>query len=836
MIVSPKVITTMIVAFGIQGGCSKEAPAIHDHPLQIIKGNRGKGNKGEGRARHLSPAAVFKASALVTTLDTIQPEYDFILPATSALPSQRPTNDTGRLIVISQSLILPTLQEMSPSASDVENCAHVSVTLKVAASPRLAALTCGTTGGNNYLRQTMPYRAFWDGHFNKQTFSSDLVCVFKSAADVTGAVTFRFEPRLRANEPVRNLYAPPKPGLYNMRFEWVNTSSVVPMSRHLVRFPLDVTCELDGKNDFCGGAKRYIKNQCLSTLQPCGLDAIHCNPADPSCDLSIYSNATLCAVYPCDPVARRCGIYPAAVTRKAIIDPQLTLALVDPVANLTTCAACTEAPCKPDCTAGRKCGGDGCGGYCGKLINGTCPSGLECSGQGICIEPSGPSATPGTCGNPFDIFNLTQTTVGSYNATAYERYLLANNQPAVRPVANQAAWFAGNASDGVSVPESGALIRITYSNGEGLATDQVSVTCSVSGGIPDIIYRFRVTRETGFEAMILDISGDPTKADTILALHGGPGNDTLHAPQTQCDVPYSADQYPANVICADDSVPPAGLGSRVFAAFIPPGVYYLVATSYAAQAAKPYQLWLKFTDTNTATYSGAAPKCAEKMCGDDEAGYVCNPSSPCTEPNSCTAIGLCVNCPVVNYEPDCAQRQCGIPGDGCTADPLCGTCKPDQRVCDVATGKCVVDQVCDPLVPTCNSDTNFGKKGDVWCGNDCSWRRSTEPLFDMISGVEREIIISMYLERRSFSATSCAFQEGCIKGSGPRLLFRQTTNVHNQALIGYEPGDQSRMVRDFVYASCHQHLHFLDFASFYGRAIGNFIVTALNGFHCLCWW
>jgi len=158
-------------------------------------------------------------------------------------------------------------------------------------------------------------------------------------------------------------------------------------------------------------------------------------------------------------------------------------------------------------------------------------------------------------------------------------------------------------------------MRVTYSNEASLASDQTATTCSSTGGVPDIIYRFKVNVATGFEAYILDINGDPTVADTLMALHGGDGTDAVTGPTTQCEDQYSADNIAANVVCADDSTPPGGYSSRVFLANLKPGVYYLVATSYAAQAAAPYQLWVKFTDT--VTYGGAAPKCNEKLCGDE---------------------------------------------------------------------------------------------------------------------------------------------------------------------------------------------------------------------------
>lgn len=772
-------------------------------------------------------------------IDAVQPEYDFIVPRTRDLASQN-LSLSAEYKVVSQRLFLPRGRELSPEAGRIENCGHFKVELVVESKPGLENVLCNpTTGGNTHLHMTMPYRSFWDATWQKRSYTSDFVCTSRTDLH-NGNHRFVFEPRFRfSSSSPRVLVAPPKPGLYNMRYEWMSSVTNLPLSRHLVRFPFEVTCELTANADFCAGVKRYIGGRCMSIAQPCGLDLIDCNPADPSCDLSRYSQSTLCNVFPCNATMRRCGIYAAGVTSLAIVDPLITLNKVDPLANLSRCAACTPAACKPNCAQGRKCGSDGCGGTCGQL-GGACPIDsktnlqLECTADGLCIEPVGPTTTPGTCSNPFDLFNMTQNNVATpnpdgfiYNLTVFERYTVPNSTSfAIRPVANQSAWFAANSSDGVTVPETGVAMRITYATSEDRATDQVPVSCSVSGGVPDIIYRFRVTKTTGVEFMTTGIDGDPAVADTVLTIHGGDGTDSVTGPATQCNKIYSADLYPANVLCTDDSVPPAGFGSRVFVASIQPGVYYIVVSAYSAQAVSPYQLWVTFTDTTV--YGGASPKCAEKMCGDNEAGFVCNPSVPCTLPNTCVS-GKCINCPVTEYVPDCAQRQCGAPADGCTDDHLCGDCKGNgQRICEQDEGRCVVDPVCDPMVPSCSGDFDTGKKADVWCTSDCSWQRGDNLMFDLITNIEREIVTSMYVERRLFNSDSCAFQEGCITGSGSRLLLRQTTNVHNQAMVGFVPGDIARQVRDFMWALCHQHYHFLDFASFNIRAAYDFAVTHLS--------
>jgi len=51
-------------------------------------------------------------------------------------------------------------------------------------------------------------------------------------------------------------------------------------------------------------------------------------------------------------------------------------------------------PCKPDC-AGKKCGPDGCGGYCPNL----CAKGMECNDQGQCVAGCGDIPVAGCCAN-----------------------------------------------------------------------------------------------------------------------------------------------------------------------------------------------------------------------------------------------------------------------------------------------------------------------------------------------------------------------------------------------------------------------------------------------------
>jgi len=58
------------------------------------------------------------------------------------------------------------------------------------------------------------------------------------------------------------------------------------------------------------------------------------------------------------------------------------------------CRDGTCVPCEPDCRF-RQCGPDGCGGACG-----SCPAGMRCSGEGLCVTP-GVAGGPGCAvGNP----------------------------------------------------------------------------------------------------------------------------------------------------------------------------------------------------------------------------------------------------------------------------------------------------------------------------------------------------------------------------------------------------------------------------------------------------
>lgn len=76
------------------------------------------------------------------------------------------------------------------------------------------------------------------------------------------------------------------------------------------------------------------------------------------------------------------------------------------------------------------------------------------------------------------------------------------------------------------------------------------------------------------------------------------------------------------------------------------------------------------------------------------------------------------------------------------------------------------------------------------------------------------IFTSAITETQSFNETDCAVVEGCVNGSGMRLLLRfdvATPNVGTADLVLGKPKDLPDL---FEYSPCHGHYHFSGYAKY----------------------
>ena len=111
--------------------------------------------------------------------------------------------------------------------------------------------------------------------------------------------------------------------------------------------------------------------------------------------------------------------------------------------------------------------------------------------------------------------------------------------------------------------------------------------------------------------------------------------------------------------------------------------------------------------------------------------------------------------------------------------------------------------------PVCK---NCGPK--TYCGSDCQCHKVDEPLIDLVPAPATTFLPTVEFEWRSFEGSSCGIAEGCVPGPGRYLLMRFSTDILNQGLAGFKPGDPATQPDLFQYSACHQHYHFSGFANY----------------------
>lgn len=403
-------------------------------------------------------------------------------------------------------------------------------------------------------------------------------------------------------------------------------------------------------------------------------------------------------------------------------------------------------------------------GRCGREPLGTnctvCSTGVKsckssCNGK-VCGD-DGCGGSCGTCSGSLSCVSGDCQNVVILGSCSNPAPLLSTNNSIVPHEGVHDLYLYGDSSEGVDI---------------------TTPVCNIPG-IPEYVYKFTVLEPMGFE-MRLTCADGSNDCDTLLAIH-----------DVNC---HPFELTAVDRLCSDDQTPPGNVASRVDGK-LPPGTYTVIVTGYSSATVGPFQLNVKFT-------ADCYPKCESIFCGSDDCGGLCG---VCSTSLSCY-FGRCRTDPCL---PNCKGRVCG--NDGCGGS--CGVCKGDKS-CDLQLGTCIPVSPCSNFIPDCKSSRN-GLGPDVFCGSDCEWHRLDERIPDLVASLYDEVLPSMNFLWREFGTSSCAISEGCVRGTGARLLFTFDTFVHNIGhgdLIGPTITKNPNL---FEWANCHQHYHFQKFARFY---------------------
>jgi hypothetical protein len=110
------------------------------------------------------------------------------------------------------------------------------------------------------------------------------------------------------------------------------------------------------------------------------------------------------------------------------------------------------------------------------------------------------------------------------------------------------------------------------------------------------------------------------------------------------------------------------------------------------------------------------------------------------------------------------------------------------------------------MLPICPG----GCPNDHYCSSDCKCHSREELRPDLV--VNTEALATVEFSATTFTSTSCALYEGCVKAAGDRYLMRMTINTPNQGLADLAPPDPKTRPDLFTYSPCHGHYHFDGYA------------------------
>jgi hypothetical protein len=226
---------------------------------------------------------------------------------------------------------------------------------------------------------------------------------------------------------------------------------------------------------------------------------------------------------------------------------------------------------------------------------------------------------------------------------------------------------------------------------------------------------------------------------------------------------------------------------------------------------------------------GATPICADDVCvsacpddrdacwtsSDDEAPAIC-----------CGATEQCCRAVMVGTDADiCHPADTACPFACPDGETICADgqyCQLDAETQDYScVDSCSFVNICD---------------GTTCCplGSRCDAGSCVLP--DLTINAPR-VAASAWLEKRSFEDNSCEIIEGCVQGSGERVLLRfdlETPNVGDGDLVLGDPNEQTDL---FEYSPCHDHFHFNSYADYsLEDGQGNSIAAGHKQAFCLLDW
>lgn len=181
---------------------------------------------------------------------------------------------------------------------------------------------------------------------------------------------------------------------------------------------------------------------------------------------------------------------------------------------------------------------------------------------------------------------------------------------------------------------------------------------------------------------------------------------------------------------------------------------------------------------------------------------------------------------VAECTPNCHNKQCGP--SGCPG-VNCGDCEGETPVCLAETGTCEAPRsmalmaaaapaaVCNPMLPRCthivNRSVKHGCSANKFCSAQCTCVGVTQKLPDLAL-LPFEVVVddSFVIDPEK---DACAFEEGCLAGTGARRLLRFFTYVMNQGNAPFVvPNPPEKYPLLFEFAKCHGHYHVLDFLQY----------------------
>jgi hypothetical protein len=244
-----------------------------------------------------------------------------------------------------------------------------------------------------------------------------------------------------------------------------------------------------------------------------------------------------------------------------------------------------------------------------------------------------------------------------------------------------------------------------------------------------------------------------------------------------------------------------------------PGRTYLIAVEKVDASTISSPVTVQFTLTpECTTYCPVGVQCGPSGCDGIDCG-TCSGNDICVD-------GVCLPCIA-----DCKQQTCGGP-DGCGGKCVCLSENLSKPFPSIMLAHYRNPGDCDTLSPKCyfnkGSINLQGCPNGQFCSSECRCLPLSTKLPDLAI-----MDFTPYLDTLNVdSNNSCAYQEGCLRGTGARLVIKFDTKVYNQGRVALElPSPPQSRPDLFEFARCHGHWHSKDFLSFELLDLNDRLVT-----------